>query len=176
MVGTNAYKRPSQTSALECQIIGPKLPLQALTFPVPRFPQPMPDSAVPFRLRLAVLATLMATLLALPGLLRAQGGIVYAGSDLDALPTLVSPEIAARLLARSYPASLKQLGVTGTVQVQFIVSSNGKVEPASVQVMSSTAPQFATAARSIVEQIEFRPGEVKGLPVRALVLLPMIYK
>ena len=136
----------------------------------------MPHSAVPFRLRLALLATLLATLLALPGFLRAQGGVVYAGADLDAPPTLVSPENAARLLTRSYPASLKRFGVTGTVQVQFIVSANGKVEPASVQVMSSTAPQFATAARSVVERIEFRPGEVKGLPVRALVLLPIIYK
>lgn len=157
---------------IKCQGIGPRLSLQALTATVPRSPQPMPHSAAILGLRLA----LVVTLLALPSLLRAQEEVVYARAELDALPVLAFPDRAAQLFAQSYPASLKRLGVTGTVQVQFIVNSNGKVEPASVEVLSSTAPLFAAAVKGVLERIEFRPGEVQGKKVRTLVLLPIVYR
>ncbi len=108
---------------------------------------------------------------------RAQGGaIIYSPSELDVQPKLSSQEMTARLLARSYPADLQRQGVTGTVQVQFVVDATGKVDGTSVKVISSPVPQLADAAKAVVPDIKFRPGEVGGKPVASVVMLPIVYK
>jgi hypothetical protein len=37
-------------------------------------------------------------------------------------------------------------------------------------------PQLADAAKKVVEEIKFRPGQVKGQAVKSMVLLPIVYK
>lgn len=122
------------------------------------------------RLLLAALAIL------LPIAARAQDATVYSSSELDKPPALVSTEMTARLLARSYPAALRRAGVTGTVQVQFIVDQTGKVEPNSIQIVSSSLPALSEAAKGIVTEISFRPGQLNGQPVKSAVILPIVYK
>lgn len=114
--------------------------------------------------------------LALPAQLQAQEETVYSQSELDTPPKLSSQEMTARLLAKSYPPALKSAGVTGTVQVQFVVDAAGKVEPNSVKVLSSTVPALADAAVAVVSEIKFKPGVLKGQPVKTAVLLPIVYK
>ena len=124
----------------------------------------------------AILVVLPAVLLAAPADLKAQDETVYSQSELDTPPKLSSAEMTSRLLQRSYPPALRNAGITGTVQVQFVVDAAGKVEPASIKVLSATAPQLADAAKSMVEEIKFKPGQIKGQAVKSVVLLPLIYK
>ncbi len=115
-------------------------------------------------------------LLSVPAALHAQDETIYSPSELDKPASLSSTEMTARLLARSYPSALQRAGITGTVQVQFVVDQTGKVDPASIKVLSSTVPALAEAAAGIVGEIRFRPGQVKGQPVKSVVLLPIVYR
>ena len=124
----------------------------------------------------ALRALALVLVLALPAQLQAQAETVYSQSELDTPPKLSSQEMTARLLAKSYPPALKSAGVTGTVQVQFVVDEAGKVEPNSVKVLSSTVPALADAAVAVVGEIKFKPGVLKGQPVKTAVLLPIVYK
>jgi protein TonB len=122
--------------------------------------------------RLAAIA-LIATLLPLAA--QAQGE-VYNLPELDRHPKVASVEMASRLMARSYPPALKRAGVTGTVEVEFVVDATGKVEPSSIKILDTSSPELGEAAKSAVAGIKFTPGEKNGKPVRALVSLPVIYK
>ena len=107
--------------------------------------------------------------------LQAQGDIV-SQAELDTPPRLASQEVTARLLARSYPPALKRQGVTGTVQLTFVVDAAGKVEPSSVRVVESSSEQLAEAAKSVIGEVRFRPGVKDGQPVRSVVTLPIAYQ
>ena len=82
----------------------------------------------------------------------------------------------ARLIARSYPDELRRAGTSGTVQLQFVIGSNGKVEPSSVEVVSAPAPALGAAAKTVVEKLEFVPGKRDGGAVRSRAQLPISYK
>jgi protein TonB len=101
---------------------------------------------------------------------------VYSGSELTTPPKLVSAPAAARLIDRSYPEALRRAGVNGTVQVQFVVGTDGKVEAASIQIIAATQPELGEAAKQAAEKIEFKPGKVNDKPVRSRVVLPIVYK
>lgn len=123
-------------------------------------------------LRLAILLTVAA----IPAAAQTASDQVFGPSELDELPRFASQERTARLLAESYPSSMRRLGVTGMVQLQFVVDAQGRVESSSIKVMSASAPQLAQAAQRVAAEIEFTPALVQGKPVRALVLLPVVYK
>jgi len=125
------------------------------------------------RLGLVLATTIIAA--ATPRLVHAQGEI-YGSQDLTALPKPVSAATTARLIARSYPERQRRMGVGGSVQVQFVIAQNGKVEPGSVEVVDATTPEFASAAKSVVEKLEFVPGKKDGNAVRARVQQQIIYK
>ncbi|MBX3174779.1 MAG: energy transducer TonB [Gemmatimonadaceae bacterium] len=110
-----------------------------------------------------------------PSLATAQGAIV-AQSDLDTPPRLASQEMTARILARSYPPALKRQGITGNVELEFVVDESGRVEGPSVKVVESTNPELADAAKSVIEEIRFRPAQAGGKAVRTVVTLPITYK
>lgn len=105
----------------------------------------------------------------------AQEDVIYTTDQLTTLPTLASPGQARALIDGSYPANLRSAGVTGRVQVQFVVAPDGTVEPGSVEVIAATAAAFADAARSIVPKLKFRPGRKNGTAVRTRVVLPITY-
>lgn len=113
--------------------------------------------------------------LIVPAAVRAQGE-AHDMSELETMPKFSSAGAAARLIQRSYPDALKRAGVNGTVQLAFVVSAQGKVEPGTVEVIAASAPALGEAAKQIADKIEFTPGTIKGEAVRARVLLPLIYK
>jgi periplasmic protein TonB len=106
----------------------------------------------------------------------ASAAPIFAGEDLDSPPKLVNPNKTARLVADSYPAHLRRMGVGGSVQVQFVIDPTGKVEPESVEVLQASTPAFGDAAKEAAKKIEFYPGKAKGQTVRTKVLLPIVYK
>lgn len=68
-----------------------------------------------------------------------------------------------------YPDMLRQAGIEGNVILEFIVDSAGQVEPQSIHVLSASSRAFEAPARLVVLGSRFRPGRIRGVPVRVLV-------
>jgi protein TonB len=110
------------------------------------------------------------------GTAAAQDDKVYPISEVTNPPKLASASLAARLIQESYPDDLKRRGVGGMVELQFIVDSKGKVDPASVEIVDATQTALGEAAKKVASRLEFQPGKVNGNSVRTRVVLPVIYK
>lgn len=105
-----------------------------------------------------------------------SGDAVYEAADLTTMPKMTSVEKAARLIEDSYPERLRSAKVGGTVKLAIVIGVDGKVEPGSVQVITSTQDELGEAAKKVVEKLMFTPGKVKETPVRARVILPIAYR
>ena len=68
-----------------------------------------------------------------------------------------------------YPPALRKSGVAGEVTMQFVVNADGRVELASVRVISSTLYGFEAAAREAILRARFEPATIRGKAVRQLV-------
>jgi periplasmic protein TonB len=68
-----------------------------------------------------------------------------------------------------YPEALKSVGVEGVVQMHFIVGADGRVEPGSIEVISTPHKLFADAVRTALLNTRYRPAEAGGHSVRQLV-------
>ena len=124
--------------------------------------------------RLVAPLAIAAALVAAPRLAQAQD--VYGPNELSSAPKLVSAATTARLVARSYPDEMRRAGTGGTVALQFVIGKDGKVEPGSVEVLAAPAPALGSAAKAVVEKLEFVPGKKDGQAVRSRVQLPITYK
>lgn len=71
----------------------------------------------------------------------------------------------------TYPEAALQVGIQGTVYVQFVVDETGRVvDPVAVR---SPHPALSTAALDAVAASRFEPGLQRGRPVRARFTLPV---
>jgi TonB family protein len=87
----------------------------------------------------------------------------YQESELSDAPVVI------QLVHPVYPPALRAAGVEGAVQVTYVVSPGGGVEPETITIVSSDHPSMAIAVREALLRARFRPGKVRGTPVRALV-------
>lgn len=67
-----------------------------------------------------------------------------------------------------YPAALQSAGVAGSVVLEFVIDTSGKVERGSVRVVESSHPALENAARAAVLGARFRPAQLAGRPVRQI--------
>jgi protein TonB len=92
-------------------------------------------------------------------------------------PELLNRDEMRVLLLKHYPPALRQAGVEGSAMVQFVVDTNGRVDPQSVTVVSTTNALFATAAIEVIKRARFSPGrfasegEMQAVPVSVRVPL-----
>lgn len=95
------------------------------------------------------------------------GGGILLPAEADRAPELAP---GARCLG-AYPAALQSMGVGGRAVLQFVVGLDGRVDTASVRIVSSSHPAFGSAARDgvLAASCRYRPGEYQGAPVRVLV-------
>ncbi len=68
-----------------------------------------------------------------------------------------------------YPPVLQQAGVSGFVDVTYVVDTTGHSEPSSWKVQKSTNQQFEAPAREAIMKGVFKPARIKGQAVRQLV-------
>lgn len=121
-------------------------------------------------------AGLFAALLALAGASDAAAQeAVYNPNELSSLPKIAAPGKVRSIVERTYPTELRNRGIGGKVQVQFVVGSDGKVEPSSIKVIASTVPALSDAAAEVARHLEFNPGIKDGKAVRSQVLLPIVF-
>jgi periplasmic protein TonB len=97
----------------------------------------------------------------------------YELAAVEEQPRLSNQAEIARQLERNYPALLRDAGVQGVVQVRMRVMEDGRVDPASITIVSASHEQFGDATRRTVERLRFRPARVGGRPVRVWVELPI---
>ncbi|MDB4885730.1 MAG: TonB family protein [Gemmatimonadetes bacterium] len=97
------------------------------------------------------------------GLGSGSAGKAYDENQVD------RPVAMTRPLEPRYPDALKSVGVQGTVLMHFIVSADGRVEPGSIEVVSSPHKLFSDAVRQALLSARFRPAEAGGTKVRQLV-------
>jgi protein TonB len=90
-------------------------------------------------------------------------GEVFLAADIDDPPAAVS------IPTPRYPEVLRQAGIAGTVQMQFVVDTTGHVEPNSWKAMKSSHKAFEEPAREAILKGVFKPGKSRGNPVRVLV-------
>ncbi|HET7234469.1 MAG TPA: TonB family protein [Longimicrobium sp.] len=94
-------------------------------------------------------------------------------SEVDVRPSLRNADDVQRQLQRVYPPMLRDAGVTGETTLQFVIDENGRVEPGSVEILSSSDEQFAAAARRVVSSMRFSPAKIRGKTVRVTTSLPV---
>jgi TonB family protein len=88
---------------------------------------------------------------------------VLSATEVDHLPELQGD------LHLRYPAGLERTGVSGVVELEYVISSSGRVEPRSVRVLESPHPAFSAAATDAVSRARFSPARRGGQPVAVLV-------
>lgn len=91
--------------------------------------------------------------------------------EVDRVPRLVGRQIEPR-----YPAVLRESGVQGSVVVQFVVDTLGRVELHDVQIIQSPHPLFTESVREALARYRFAPGEVAGRRVPTRVQIPFEFR
>jgi TonB family protein len=100
----------------------------------------------------------------------------YELSGVEEQPELANRPVVAAALSREFPRDLRQVGATGTVTVRFRVLTDGRVDPATVEVLATTDPAFDTPARNVAVVMRFRPARVGGHAVPVWVTLPVSFR
>jgi TonB family protein len=138
---------------------------------------PMNAVPRPFATAIRLMAVAIAVATAAPSLVQAQAPAqIFSPAELTVMPKLASPSEVARIVRESYPDQLRRAGINGTVEVEFVVGADGRVEGNSVEVIAASPPALGSAAKNAVGKFTFKPGQVKGQPVRTRVAIPLVYK
>lgn len=102
----------------------------------------------------------------------ADPGGVYGPGD----RYVEKPAMAARGSPQPrYPEMLRQAGVEGAVEVEFVVDTLGRAEPGSLKILRSDHELFAAAVRAALPAMRFVPAEAGGRRVRQLVRQPFSF-
>lgn len=80
----------------------------------------------------------------------------------------VQPERVSGPMPR-YPAMLRQAGIEGAVQLEFVIDKDGRVDETTIEVVESSNRAFEAPAIAVVAGSVFKPGAVDGEPVNVLV-------
>jgi hypothetical protein len=94
--------------------------------------------------------------------------IVITSAEADEVPSLL----------RSGPLTPPpgMAGVVARVELQFIIGTDGRVEPASVTVLGHTSAVFDESAKHMVTGSVYRPGRRNGATIRVLVRQGVSFK
>jgi len=98
-----------------------------------------------------------------------EPGQAFSEAAVDEKPEQISK------YSPDYPDLLRQAGIEGNVTIEVIIDTTGHAEPASLRVVQSTNKAFELSARDAVLKSLYRPGRVRGQPVRVLVQVPIAF-
>ena len=71
-----------------------------------------------------------------------------------------------------YPEALRRAGISGDVLVKFVVDTLGRVDPATIEIISSTHELFTAAVRESLAKLRFYPSQVANKRVPAAAMMP----
>lgn len=73
-----------------------------------------------------------------------------------------------------YPSELKDSGIEGRVMVNFIVNQFGEVE--NPEIVSGLHESADREAIRVVQQLQFNPGLMNGVPIRVRYSMPVFFR
>jgi periplasmic protein TonB len=100
----------------------------------------------------------------------------FSANLVDRRASLRNQAEVVRLMQRLYPNGLRSSGTEGSVQVQFVVTAEGRVDMSTVQVVSSTNAEFTEATLKALQEFRFTPARRGEHNVRMLTTLPVQWK
>lgn len=68
-----------------------------------------------------------------------------------------------------YPSVLESSGISGEVQAQFVVKSDGKADMDTFKILKSTNELFSQSVKNVLPRMKFSPAMIGGKPVNQLV-------
>lgn len=89
-----------------------------------------------------------------------QEGSAWLEAEVD------QPAVPIRQPSPRYPPILREAGIEGRVELEFVIDTSGRVEEASLRVVSHSADGFDAAAIESISRSLFVPARVKGQAVR----------
>lgn len=92
---------------------------------------------------------------------------VFAEAVVDEVPDRISCPVP------DYPRMMQQANIEGQVLLQFVVDTTGHVETPSIKTQHASHRAFEGPAKDMIAKCLFRPGRVRGRPVRVLVQMPI---
>lgn len=95
-------------------------------------------------------------------------GGTYTANMVDRAVTLRNASELLQLAQRRYPSHLRQAGVGGNVVAQFVVGTNGRIEPGTIRIISAPHPDLAEQTRQLLLDARFRPAQKGDQAVRQL--------
>ena len=90
-------------------------------------------------------------------------GVTYLMEMLDERPVLVSGP------PPRYPRELRGMGVEGSVAIEFVLNTNGRPDILTLRVVETSDARFDPLAIEAVLRSRYRPGRIRGTPVRVMV-------
>ena len=106
----------------------------------------------------------------------AVGGTGPVSGDVFLEAQVDDPVVPISIPTPRYPPVLQSAGITGSVDLQYVVDTTGHTEPNSFKVMKSTHPAFVEPAKEALRKGVFKPAKFKGVPVRQLVQQRISFK
>jgi periplasmic protein TonB len=100
----------------------------------------------------------------------------FSANLVDRRASLSNQSEVVRVMQRLYPNDLKESWTEGSVRVQFVVTAEGRVDMSTVQVLSTTHPQFRDATLQALKDFRFTPARKGDHNVRMLTMLPIEWK
>jgi TonB family protein len=100
----------------------------------------------------------------------AAASMVYTVDQVDTPAGLVQQPLEV-----GYPPALFAAGVAGSVIAEFIVEADGKIQPESFEIFSSSHPLFGEAAMQALSRARYTPALKAGVAVRQLVQQPFSF-
>ena len=86
------------------------------------------------------------------------------------------PPVLLQAPLPAYPPRMRDAGIEGSVLIEAVVDTLGRVEPGSLRIVSSDRAEFAAPATVSIGAALFRPARVFGRPVRVLVRVPVAFR
>lgn len=104
------------------------------------------------------------------------GPTISGGSDARAVPVRTAAVVDFSSCARpDYPRNAARLGEQGTVMLQFLIGTNGRVLESRVAA-SSGSRELDRSAQQALAQCQFRPATLDGQPQQSWTSVQYVWK
>jgi protein TonB len=149
----------------------PRIPFEAPTIPPPTIPpiDPAAPALDPEQLRRVTGSGSPSSGSAIEPAGGTSGRVISAAEADEPLTATYMPTPV-------YPPVLADAGVSGRVVVRFVVDTTGRVEPATIELVTSPHPGLTDAVREALVKARFKPGRSHGVPVRVLAEMPVTFR
>ena len=100
----------------------------------------------------------------------------YEILPVEVLPRLRNVRQVNRAVQTLHPPELRDSAISGEVTLRYRVLPTGRVDTATVVVLSTTDARFDEPARQVVRMMVFAPTEVSNRPVAVWVTQPLRFQ